>query len=557
MPITQDIAENAKAWPFKEARELSKRLNGKVPDKGYVLFETGYGPSGLPHIGTFGEVVRTTMVRRAFEALTDMPTKLVAFSDDMDGLRKVPDNVPNKARLAPYAEEKDVEGRVIRHGSPLAFTPDPFGSGTSFAAANNSKLCAFLDQFSFDYDFVSATETYRSGCFNEAIFRVLENYEEVRNIVLPELGETRRKSYSPLFPVISAYDTAIGAERRQVIHNAIVIDARPEDGSAVFQTVDDDGTPVGEPFEHSVVDGGCKMQWRVDWALRWTALDVDYEMSGKDLIDSVRLGGRICRVIGGKPPVGFTYELFLDDKGEKISKSKGNGLAVEEWLKYAPQESLALFMYQQPKRAKRLFFDVIPKATDEYITFLGKFAGEDSEEHAENPVWHVHEGSPPHQSSPLSFSLLLNLACVVNAEDKEVMWGFISRYATDATPETHPLLDRLSGYAVAYYQDFVKPKKSYRAPTDKERAALEDLAGVLALLSPNTPAADIQMEIYEVGKRHQFQNLRDWFRALYEILLGQSQGPRMGSFIALYGIAEFVSLLQQVLDDNGLRIEIQ
>jgi len=552
MPITPEIAENAKAWPFQEARELAKRLNGTLPDKGYVLFETGYGPSGLPHIGTFGEVVRTTMVRRAFEALTDMPTRLVAFSDDMDGLRSVPDNVPNKEELALYAEQKDDAGRVLRHGSPLTSTPDPFGSGMSFAAANNGKLRAFLDQFEFDYEFVSATDTYRSGRFNETILRVLDNYDKVRNIVLPELGEARRKSYSPVFPIIDVYDDVVGAERRQVVHDAVVVDACPDDGIAVFQTVADDGTPIGDPFEHSVLDGGCKMQWRVDWALRWTALDVDYEMSGKDLIDSVRLGGRICRTIGGKPPVGFTYELFLDDRGEKISKSRGNGLAVEEWLKYAPHESLALFMFQQPKRAKRLFFDVIPKATDEYLTFMGKFAEQDAAEQAENPVWHIHEGAPPDQSSPLSFSLLLNLASVVNAEEKGVLWGFISRYAADATPETHPLLDRLADYAVAYYQDFVKPQKSYRAPTDQERTALEDLARVLSALKPDAAAEEIQTEIYEVGKRHEFENLRDWFRALYEILLGQSQGPRMGSFIALYGVDEFSSLLQKALAGDSI-----
>ena len=553
MQIGPEIAEAAKAWPFQEARALAKRLNGRLPDKGHVLFETGYGPSGLPHIGTFGEVVRTTMVRRAFEALTGMPTRLIAFSDDMDGLRKVPDNVPNRDRLAPYTEAKDADGRVIRHGSPLTSTPDPFGEAESFAAANNGRLRQFLDRFGFDYEFLSATDAYGSGRFNETILRVLEKYGPVRNIVLPELGEARRKSYSPLFPVVTAWDDAVGAERRQVIHNALVVEAKPADGMAVFQCVDDAGERTGEPFEHSVLDGGCKMQWRVDWALRWTALDVDYEMSGKDLIDSVRLGGRICRTIGGSPPAGFTYELFLDEKGEKISKSRGNGLAVEEWLRYAPHESLALFMYQQPRRAKRLYFDVIPKATDEYLAFLGKAGGQAPEEMAENPAWHIHEGGPPAGATPLSFSLLLNLASVVNAEDKEVLWGFISRYAPEASPASHPLLDRLADYAVAYYRDFVEPAKSYRAPADGERAALEDLAAVLKALPVGASGEDIQTQIYEVGKRHSFGNLRDWFRALYEILLGQSQGPRMGSFVALYGLPEFVALVHKALDDGGLQ----
>ena len=553
MSIGPDIAEAARAWPFQEARALARRLNGRLPDKGHVLFETGYGPSGLPHIGTFGEVVRTTMVRHAFEALTGMPTRLIAFSDDMDGLRKVPDNIPDRERLAPYAEARDGEGRTVRHGSPLSATPDPFGDGPSFAAANNRRLCDFLDRFGFDYDFLSATDAYASGRFNDTILRVLEKYGQIRSIVLPELGEARRRSYSPLFPVVSAHDDAIGGERRQVIHDAVVVEARPAAGTALFQRVDAAGEPLGAPFEHSVLDGGCKMQWRVDWALRWTALDVDYEMSGKDLIDSVRLGGRICRALGGRPPAGFTYELFLDDKGEKISKSKGNGLAVEEWLRYAPHESLALFMFQQPKRARRLFFDAIPKATDEYLAFLDRAGAQDAAELAENPVWHIHAGRPPAHSTPLSFSLLLNLAGVVNAADKAVLWGFISRYAPGATPESHPLLDRLADHAVAYCRDFVEPAKSCRAPTAAERAALEDLASVLAGLPDDTPGEEIQSAFYAVGKRHDFASLRDWFRALYEILLGQSQGPRMGSFAALYGLPAFVSLVRKALDGDGIR----
>ena len=551
-PITSEVARNARAWPFQEARELEKRLKGQLPDRGYVLFETGYGPSGLPHIGTFSEVVRTTMVRRAFEALTGMPTKLFAFSDDMDGFRKVPDNVPNHERLAHYVEEKDANGRVVRYGSPLSSVPDPFGANASFAETNNSRLRVFLDQFGFDYDFLSATACYRDGCFNETILRVLENYEKVRSIVLPELGEARRKSYSPIFPIVSAFDEAVGGERRQVVQNAIVVEALPDKGAAVFQCVDHNGNLAGDRFEHSVLNGACKLQWRFDWPLRWTALGVDYEMSGKDLIDSVRLGGRICRAIGGTPPAGFTYELFLDEKGEKISKSKGNGLAVEEWLRYAPPESLSLFMYQQPRRAKRLFFDVIPKATDEYVTFLGKAPDQDAAELAENPVWHIHEGQPPTESTPLSFALLLNLASVVNAEEKGVLWGFISRYAPDASPESEPLLDRLAGHAVTYFQDFVKPAKAYRAPTGQERAAMEELATVLADLPTTATGEEIQTEIYEVGKRHAFENLRDWFRALYEVLLGQSQGPRMGSFIALYGREEFSALLKRALADDGL-----
>jgi lysyl-tRNA synthetase class 1 len=546
-------AKAAKAWPFQEAARLLERVRGAVPEKGHVLFETGYGPSGLPHIGTFGEVVRTTMVRNAFMAMSDIPTRLVAFSDDMDGLRKVPDNVPNQAAMADYAETKDASGLVLRDPSPLTSVPDPFGEYESFAHHNNARLRGFLDGFGFDYEFASATETYRSGAFNEVILRILERYDAVRNVVLPELGPERRKTYTPLFPVVEKPDERLdGKPRRQVLHRAVIVEANVANGTAVFQLLTPAGDPDGPPFEHSVLDGNCKAQWRVDWALRWTALEVDYEMSGKDLIDSVRLSGRICKILGGTPPENFTYELFLDENGEKISKSKGNGLAVEDWLRYAPQESLSLFMFQQPRRAKRLYFDAIPKSVDDYLTFVGKYREQDAAERLENPAWHIHGGDPPAEAPPLSFAILLNLASVCNAEDKSVLWGFISRYTTGATPESEPMLDRLSEYAVRYYHDFVKPAKRYRPPSEIERAALEELDAALGAMPENASAEDIQTEVYEIGKRHPFETLRDWFKAQYEVLLGQSQGPRMGSFIALFGIAESRALIARALRGEDL-----
>ena len=521
----KSLAEDAKAWPFAEARELVKRLGGKLPDKGYVLFETGYGPSGLPHIGTFGEVARTTMVRHAFTRLSDMPTRLFAFSDDMDGLRKVPDNIPNQEMVAEHL------------GKPLTAIPDPFGTHESFGHHNNARLQAFLDEFGFEYEFVSATEAYASGRFDQTLLKVLERYDPVTNVVLPTLGEERRATYSPFLPVCPSTGRVLQAP--VISHDAAA-------GTIVYENHE------GAKVETPVTGGRCKLQWKVDWAMRWTALGVDYEMSGKDLIESVRLSSKICRTIGGNPPVGFTYELFLDENGEKISKSIGNGLSVEEWLRYAPPESLALFMYQKPKSAKRLFFDIIPRNIDDYLQHLAGYSDQEPGKQLDNPVWHIHAGSPPRADAYLSYNILLNLASVCHSEDKAVLWHFISRYRPDASPETSPFLDRLVGYAIEYYRNFVKPAKAYRSPTDDEAAALRDLHDVLAGLPTAATAEDIQTEVYEVGKRHDFADLKGWFRALYEILLGQSQGPRMGSFIALYGLEETKTLIEKALAGKDL-----
>jgi lysyl-tRNA synthetase class 1 len=516
----RELAENARSWPFDEARKLLARLGGATPEKGYALFETGYGPSGLPHIGTFGEVVRTTMVRRAFAELTDMPTRLFAFSDDMDGLRKVPDNIPNQEMVAQHL------------GKPLTAIPDPFGTHESFGHHNNARLRAFLDAFGFEYEFQSATECYKSGRFDATLLAVLSHYDEITQIILPTLGPERRATYSPFLPVCPKTGRVLQAP---------VIKQDPDAGTIVYR--DDDGAEVETP----VTGGACKLQWKADWAMRWAALGVDYEMSGKDLIESVRLSGRICRVLGATPPEGFTYELFLDENGEKISKSRGNGLSVEEWLAYAPQESLALYMFNSPKKAKRLYFDTIPRHVDDYLTLLEKYADTDPAARRDNAVWHIHAGAPPAPEGHVTFGLLLNLASVCNTEDPAVLWGFITRYAPDATPETAPILADLVGHAIAYYRDFVKPAKQYRAPDETERAALDDLAQALEALPPGADAETIQTEVYEVGKRHAFENLRDWFRALYETLLGQSQGPRFGSFVALYGKDESVALIRRVL----------
>ena len=514
----QQALTTARAWPFEEARKLVERFAQKPPKKGYVLFETGYGPSGLPHIGTFGEVVRTSMVRHAFEAMSDIPTRLFCFSDDMDGLRKVPDNIPNKDVIAPHL------------GKSLTAIPDPFGTHESFGHHNNARLRSFLDSFGFQYEFQSATDWYKSGRFDETLLKVLKHYDEIMALMLPTLGEERQGTYSPFLPISPATGKVLQVP---------LIARNAEAGTITFNDED------GSTHEVPVTGGHCKLQWKPDWAMRWVALGVDYEMSGKDLIPSVQLGQKIARVLGGNPPEGFTYELFLDDKGQKISKSKGNGLAVEEWLHYAPPESLSLYMYQQPRRAKRLHFDVIPRAVDEYITFAQKYPNETQEAQLENPLWHIHNGSPPPLDCPLSFNVLLNLAGVANAEAPSVLWGFISRYVPGTTPEGSPFLGRLVEYAINYYRDFIKPKKQFRAPTESERAALAELSATLANVPADSTAEALQTEVYEIGKRHPFPELKDWFKGIYAVLFGQGEGPRMGSFIQLYGIAE----TRQLIDD--------
>jgi len=519
-------AHVSKAWPFEEARKVLSRLKRIPKPTGAIIFETGYGPSGLPHIGTFGEVARTTMVRHAFRMLTEdkVPTRLICFSDDMDGLRKVPDNIPNKDMVAEHL------------GKPLTQVPDPFGLHPSFGQHNNARLKAFLDTFGFDYEFLSATECYTSGRFDAALLNVLQHYEAVRDVILPTLGPERRATYSPFLPISPTTGKVLQVP---------VVDRDLASGSIAYKDPD-----TGKLTQVPVTRGHCKLQWKADWAMRWAALGVDYEMAGKDLIDSVRLSGQICRILGRQQPEGFNYELFLDENGEKISKSRGNGLTIEEWLTYASPESLALYMFQSPRKAKRLYFDVIPRAVDEYVGHLAAYPKEDQAAKLMNPVWHIHAGTPPQTELPISFALLLNLASASNSEDRQVLWGFIRRYKQDATREAHPLLDQLVGYAIRYFHDFVKPNKQYRAPLDKERAALLDLDARLGKLPKAVLAEEIQGEVYAVGKEHGFEPLRDWFAALYEVLLGQTQGPRFGSFVELYGVEETRALIAKALQGD-------
>ena len=519
--ISGNPAPLPKAWPFEEAAKVAARL--EASGKAAALFETGYGPSGLPHIGTFGEVARTSWVRRAFATLTGKPSRLLAFSDDMDGLRKVPDNVPNQAMLAQHL------------GKPLTAIPDPFGTHPSFGAHNNARLRTFLDGFGFEYEFASSTEYYRAGRFDAALRRVLERYDAVIEVILPTLGPERRATYSPFLPLHPRTGRVM----------QVPIEAR--DAAAGMISWRDPES--GERFETAVTGGACKLQWKADWAMRWYALGVDYEMSGKDLIDSVRLSGRICSILGVPPPVGFTYELFLDEQEKKISKSRGNGLSVDEWLRYAPPESLGQFMYNAPHRAKRLTFDVIPRAVDEYLANAARERAQGEVERQVNPAWHIHLGrTPNHAGSPVSYAMLLNLASVVNAERPEILWGFIRRYSPGAAPETMPFLDKLVDCAIAYYRDFVRPVKRYRLPTEQERAALADLAETLRGMADDAEPEAVQNAVYEVGKRHGFaESLRAWFGCLYQVLLGQQEGPRFGAFAALYGLHETIALIEAAL----------
>lgn len=520
MSVSREAAMNSKAWPFEEARRLLKRYEKAAPEKGYVLFETGYGPSGLPHIGTFGEVLRTTMIRRAFEVISDIPTKLICFSDDLDGMRKVPGNVPQQEMLAEHIQK------------PLTSVPDPFGTHESFGHHNNAMLRRFLDTFGFDYEFYSAREFYRSGRFDEILLRCAERYDDLMAIMLKSLREERQSSYSIFLPIHPDTGRVMYVPMKHV-------DAAK--GEVTFEDAD------GREMTLPVTGGNVKLQWKPDFGARWAALGVDFEMYGKEHATNEKIYDAICRKLGAQPPNHFSYELFLDDKGQKISKSSGNGISIDEWLSYASTESLSYFMYQKPKTAKRMYFDVIPKAVDEYHQQLRAYAGQDDKARAANPVFHIHNGDVPESNLDVPFAMLLNLASVSGAQDKEALWGFIGRYAPEASAETHPDLDAAAGFAVRYFNDFVKPTRVFRAPSDKERAALEDLKARLVDWGGALDAEELQSMVFAVGKEHEFEPLRDWFKALYEVLLGASQGPRFGGFIALYGKDETVALIEKGL----------
>ena len=511
-----NIINSTSSWPFVEVRKLLKDRKDIIKKKNKITFQTGYGPSGLPHIGTFGEVARTTMMINALNHIQKIDHELITFSDDMDGLRKVPENIPNEEILKSNL------------GKPLTAIPDPFKKFSSFGEHNNEMLKKFLKKFNFEFTFKSSTENYKKGIFNASLIRVLEKYDEIMNIILPTLRAERRKTYCPFLPI---------CPKTGKVLEIPLISMDKKTGKVIFDN-------KNEKIETSILNGDCKLQWKVDWAMRWFAFDVDFEMYGKDLTESAILSSKICLALGKNPPNGFSYELFLDEKGEKISKSKGNGISIEQWLRYASPESLSLYMYPNPKRAKKLYFEVVPKTVDEYLTYIEKFPSQPLKDQISNPVWHVHNGTPPQEKVVMPFSMLLNLVGSSNADNKEVLWKFINRFHKEINPRDYKILDRLTEYAINYFKDNVEPFKKFKRPNSNEKKALENLVQRLKKIDQSLSPEEIQTHVYTVGKENGYEkNLRDWFKLIYEVVFGDENGPRMGFFISFFGLKETIELI--------------
>ena len=514
--IKKENLDKTSAWPFVEAKKLLRERKSFIEKKGKITLQTGYGPSGLPHIGTFGEVARTSMMVNALRQLSDFPTEIITFSDDMDGLRKVPDNVPNQELLKDNLHK------------PLTQVPDPFEKFDSFGEHNNNMLKNFLDSFKFKYNFQSSTALYNSGFFNPTLKIILDNYEGIMNIIIPTLGKERQQTYCPFLPICP--DTGHVLE-------IPLLEIDKEKSRIIFDN-------KGKKLEASILDGNCKLQWKVDWAMRWYALDIDFEMYGKDLIESAILSTKIINLIGKKNPSGFAYELFLDEKGEKISKSKGNGITIDQWLNYASPESLSLYMYQNPKRAKKLYNEIVPKAVDDYLDCIEKSKKQNELQLLMNPVWHVHNGNIPNEDIIMTFSMLLNLVETSNADSKELLWKFVKKYKPDIDEKKFPIFDGLVGYAIKYFNDVIKAQKKYKSPSENEKLALQALVKTLEKCTDEMSPEDIQTLIYSTGKENGYaENLRDWFKLIYEVVFGDENGPRMGFFISFFGVKETKELL--------------
>ena len=515
--IDKVILDKTNAWPFVEAKKLLRDRKSFIEKKGKIVLQTGYGPSGLPHIGTFGEVARTSMIVNALNKMTDIPKEIITFSDDMDGLRKIPENIPNSQKL-----EENLH-------KPLTSVPDPFDKYSSFGEHNNEMLKKFLDEFNFIYSFKSSTQLYKSGYFNETLKLILKNYKNIMNIIIPTIGKERQKTYSPFLPICP--------DSGKVLEISI-LEIDEKNSKIIFDN-------NGKKLEKSILDGNCKLQWKVDWAMRWYAIDVDFEMYGKDLIESAILSTKIIKLLGKTNPSGFSYELFLDEKGEKISKSKGNGITIDQWLKYASPESLSLFMYQNPKRAKKLYKEIVPKAVDEYLDFIEKAKTQDDLQMLMNPVWHVHNGKIPKENNIMSFSMLLNLVEASNSDSKDLLWKFVKKYKADISEKDQPIFDSLISYAIKYYIDVIKPNKKYKKPNKGEKLALQALVKTLDECTDKMKPEDIQTKIYAVGKDNGYkENLRDWFKLIYEVVFGDENGPRMGFFISFFGTSETKELIK-------------
>ena len=518
--LDNKLVQNTSSWPFVEVRKLLKDRKKIIQKRNKITFQTGYGPSGLPHIGTFGEVARTTMMINALNHIQKIDHELITFSDDMDGLRKVPDNVPNDEVLT-----KNL-------GKPLTSIPDPFKKFRSFGEHNNEMLKGFLKKFNFQFVFKSSTENYKKGIFNNSLMLVLKKYEEIMNIILPTLREERRKTYCPFLPICP--------ETGKVLEIPL-LNLDQKTGKVTFDN-------NGKKLKTNILDGNCKLQWKVDWAMRWFTFDVDFEMYGKDLTESAILSGKICRILGKDPPNGFAYELFLDEKGEKISKSKGNGISIEQWLRYASPESLALYMYPNPKRAKKLYSEIVPKTVDEYLSLIEKYPTQEKKDQIQNPVWHIHNGKPPKEKIVMPFSMLLNLVGSSNAENKDVLWKFINKFHKEIKPNDHKILNGLTSYALNYFKDKVEPKKKFKKPNSAEKIALKNLIKKLESIDQSLSPEEIQTHVYTVGKENGYEkNLRDWFKLIYEVVFGEENGPRMGFFISFFGLNETIELINNKL----------
>ena len=512
-----------RSWPFKEAEKLCKRF--QHPPESPVRFETGFGPSGLPHIGTFAENARTTWVRHAFEFLTGWPTQLIAFSDDMDGLRKVPLNMPRQDMLANHL------------GKPLCHIPDPFETSDSYSGTMNTKLRSFLDGYQFDYTFQGSYEAYQRGDFNEGLEIILRNVDAVKSIILPTMSAEKGRDWSPFFPIcgkcgkinstrVTGYDVA---------NNAV---------GYVCDRQEDRAKGCGYQGTASIFNGHVKVGWKVDWALRWYAYDIAYEMYGKDLIESAKLSGRITRLMGKQPPTGLFCELFLDEDGRKISKSVGKGLTIDSWTMYAPLESLLYYIFQNPKQAKRLFWGIVPKSVDDYLLGLNNYHSLDAQKKPDSPLWHLFNkgaGVPEFKTS-INFSLVNNLVSAVGADDRELILEYLKRY--DPGIEAHrAVIEDLVNKAMNYYRDFIVPHKRYRMPTTQEKKMLMRLRDELAAYEGDDEK-EIQTLPFAVAREYS-EPPNNFFKLFYEVVFGQERGPRFGTFVRLVGKEKAISLLDE------------
>ena len=520
------MVKKLKSWPFKEAERIIKARE-RTQANGPALFQTGFGPSGLPHIGTFAEVARTTWVRRAFEYLSGEETRLYAFCDDQDGLRKVPDNLPNQEMLQ------------ANLGKPLCDIPDPYGCCESFSHHMIGNLERFLDTFEFDYTLKRSSDAYRSGEFNNGLAILLDKVEDVLDIILPTMKEENRAAWSPFFPRCETCGRV----------NTTRVTAYNKSEKTIDYTCDIDLGNVagcGHAGTSSVLGGASKMGWKIDWALRWYCYGVDYEMYGKDLIPSAELSAKIVRLMGGRPPQGLFYELFLDEMGEKISKSKGNGVSIEQWLEYAPIDSLAHFIFREPRQAKKLFFNMIPKTMDEYLDHLRKYPSVADEKKPDTPLWHIHNRGRqvPSYNSSINFSTVNNLVSALGNPTRDLLISYLARYDEKST--TYPdVIDGLIEKGLKFYEDHILPTKQYRTPTATERPLFEQLAETLKSLGiEEKTEKELQGLVFDIARDND-TDPKTFFAAIYQVLLGQERGPRFGTFAKLVGIERVLSLIEE------------